>query len=136
MDSGDIQANAKPRILVVDDEPVILDILQEFLRYEGFDVTCANDGEHAVAALAKEPFDLLLTDMKMPGMGGLALLEYVAEQGRDTITIMMTGFGTVETAIEAMKLGAFDYVLKPFKPEDVVGVLRRALDKLRLTREN
>lgn len=132
----ELRAQEKPRVLVVDDESVILDILQDFLQFEGFNVTTAGDGEHAVKALNDQIFDVVLTDLKMPGMGGLELLRRVAEQGQDTVTIMMTGFGTVETAIEAMKSGAFDYILKPFKPEEVVRVLQRALEKQRLEREN
>jgi len=126
----------KPRILVVDDETVICDILRDFLEYEGFAVVTAGSGEAATRALGKHGFDLVLTDLKMPGIGGLELLRHVVELERDIETVIMTGFGTVETAIEAMKHGAFDYILKPFKPEEVVRVLRRALDKQRLVREN
>jgi response regulator RpfG family c-di-GMP phosphodiesterase len=78
----------------------------------------------------------VLTDLKMPGMDGLELLRRLGELGRDTVTVIMTGFGTVETAIDAMKRGAFDYILKPFKPEEVVRVLRRGLEKQALKREN
>ena len=132
----ELRTQEKPRILVVDDESVILDILQDFLQFEGFHVTTANDGERASQILQHEIFDVLLTDLKMPGLGGLELLRRVADTGADTVTILMTGFGTVETAIEAMKRGAFDYILKPFKPEEVVRVLQRGLEKQRLEREN
>lgn len=128
----------KVRVLVVDDETVICDILREFLEFEGFQVNTANSGESAVELLARERFgfDVVLTDLKMPGMGGLELLHRIVDATVDTLTVIMTGFGTVETAIEAMKKGAFDYILKPFKPEDVVRVLRRGLEKRRLEREN
>ncbi len=124
------------RILVVDDEQVICDILADFLQFEGFTVETRGTAEAALQLLNRETFDLLLTDLKMPGMGGLDLLHRVEDLTNDTVTIMMTGYGTVETAIEAMKKGAFDYILKPFKPETVVQVLRRALEQQRLEREN
>ncbi|MEK7706019.1 MAG: HD domain-containing phosphohydrolase [Myxococcota bacterium] len=130
------RAADKPHILVVDDEPVICDILREFLEYEGFRVHTAGNGEVASDLLTQHAFDLVLTDLKMPGIGGLDLLRRIAELECDIETVIMTGFGTVETAIEAMKHGAFDYVLKPFKPEEVVRVLRRALDRQHLVREN
>jgi response regulator RpfG family c-di-GMP phosphodiesterase len=126
----------KPRILVVDDEAVICDILRDFLEFEGFSVRTAGCGDVAIELFSADHFDLVLTDLKMPGLDGLGLLKRIAELDRGVATVIMTGFGTVETAIEAMKRGAFDYILKPFKPEEVVRVLRRALDKQRLEREN
>jgi response regulator RpfG family c-di-GMP phosphodiesterase len=132
-----IRAEDRPRILVVDDEAVICEVLRDFLQFEGFVVSTAGSGEAAVEILRQDPFfDLVLTDLKMPGMGGLDLMRRIAEKHADVVTVIMTGFGTVETAIEAMKTGAFDYILKPFKPEDVVRVLRRGLEKQRLQREN
>lgn len=129
-------AEEQPRVLVVDDEVVICDILRDFLEFEGFYVCTAGNGEAALEIVAKDTFDLILTDLKMPGMDGLGLLRRVADLEGDMLSIIMTGFGTVETAIEAMKKGAFDYILKPFKPEEVVRVLRRGLEKQRLEREN
>src|SRR5262245_19145582 len=106
-------------VLVVDVEAVICDFLRDFLEFEGFRAETAHSGEEAVDLLKKHTFDLLLTDLKMPGMGGLDLLHRITDSEADTVMIIMTGYGTVETAIEAMKKGAFDYILKPFKPEDV-----------------
>jgi len=127
----------RPRVLVVDDEVVICEVLRDFLQFEGFQVSMVTCGEDAIDFLRKDPFyDVVLTDLKMPGMGGLDLMRELAVHHRDLMTVIMTGFGTVETAIEAMKHGAFDYILKPFKPEDVVRVLRRGLEKKRLEREN
>ncbi len=126
----------QPRVLVVDDEVVICDILRDFLEFEGFYVRTAASGEAALDIIAKDTFDIVLSDLKMPGMDGLGLLRRIADLGGDVLAIIMTGFGTVETAIEAMKKGAFDYILKPFKPEEVVRVLRRGLEKQRLEREN
>lgn len=125
-----------PRVLVVDDEVVILDILKDVLEYEGFHVQTAGEGAAAIRELESAPYDVLLTDLKMPGIDGLELMRRVQNSGFAVKTIMMTGFGTVETAVEAMKKGAFDYILKPFKPEEVVRLLRRALEKHRLEREN
>lgn len=125
-----------PRILIVDDESVILDVLKDVLEFEGFHVSVAGNGEKALESLKHDSFDLVLTDLKMPGVDGLEVIRRVSESGTDTVTIIMTGFGTVETAIDAMKKGAFDYILKPFKPEDVVRVLRRGLERQRTEREN
>ncbi|HSI06342.1 MAG: HD domain-containing phosphohydrolase [Myxococcota bacterium] len=125
-----------PRVLVVDDEAVILDVIKDVLEYEGFVVGTASDGASAFRELGREHYDIVLTDLKMPGVDGLELMQRMRSEGLPTKTIMMTGFGTVETAVDAMKKGAFDYILKPFKPEDVVRLLRRALDKQRLEREN
>ncbi|MEO0813308.1 MAG: response regulator, partial [Myxococcota bacterium] len=126
------------RILVVDDEPVILDILREVLEYEGFSVATVGDGEVALQRIREEAFDLLLTDLKMPRVDGLQLIKHISDEGigERFKTVIMTGFGTVETAVDAMKNGAFDYILKPFKPEDVVRLIRRALAELELQREN
>ena len=126
----------RPRVLVVDDEKVIRDMLAEFLGMEGYDVRTAEDGLAAVTELKKEQFDLVLSDLKMPRMGGIALLEEIAKTSPDALTVIMTGFGTVETAIDAMKRGAYDYVLKPFKLDEVVHVVQRGLEKQRMAAEN
>ena len=124
------------RILVVDDEEVIREILADFLTMEGFQVRTAEDGGSALVELSRSRFDLVLSDLKMPNMGGLELLSAIRKHTPHVVTIIMTGFGTVETAIEAMKQGAYDYVLKPFKVEEVVHTIRRALEKQRLEAEN
>ena len=126
----------RPRILVVDDEQVIRDMLADFLAMEGYAVETAEDGVAAVERLEAHPFDLVLSDLKMPRMGGIALLDEIARAAPHAVTVIMTGFGTVETAIDAMKRGAYDYVLKPFKLDEVVHVVRRGLDKQRMTTEN
>lgn len=134
MDSASI--DSAPRVLVVDDERVIREILADFLTLEGFSVRTAEDGSAALTELSRQPFDVVISDLKMPKMGGLELLENIRQTSPSTITVIMTGFGTVDTAIEAMKRGAFDYVLKPFKGEEVVYTIQRALDKRRLDAEN
>ncbi len=124
------------RILVVDDERVIREILAEFLSLEGFSVHTVEDGEKALTELRLRPYDLLITDLKMPRLSGLQLLEKVEQERLGVLTVLMTGFGTVETAIEAMKKGAYDYLLKPFKVEEVIHVVERALYRQRLQAEN
>ncbi len=125
-----------PRILVVDDEKVIREILSDFLTMEGFLVRTVEDGEAAIAELQRRSYNLVISDLKMPRMGGLELLEQINQLNLNVLTVIMTGFGTVETAIEAMKKGAYDYILKPFKVEEVVHIVQRGLDRQRLQMEN
>lgn len=125
-----------PRVLVVDDEKFIRDILADFLTMEGYSVRTADDGTQAVSELSRSNFALVLSDLKMPKMGGLELLQHVARMQPEALTVIMTGFGTVETAIDAMKHGAYDYILKPFKVEEIVHVVQRGLEKQRLAAEN
>ena len=132
----DPPASDAARILVVDDEKVIREILTEFLTMEGYQVGAAEDGQKALDELALRPYDLIISDLKMPRMSGLQLLERLATDRVNVLTVIMTGFGTVETAIEAMKRGAYDYILKPFKVEEVVHVVQRALYQRRLQAEN
>ena len=126
----------KPRVLVVDDESSIRELLTELLQFEGYTVLSAHSGELALQTLESGPVDVMLTDLKMPGMGGLELLGRAREVCADMVAVMMTGFGTVEAAVTAMKHGAFDFLLKPFEPEAVLVVVRKALSQLRLRREN
>jgi putative nucleotidyltransferase with HDIG domain len=125
-----------PRVLVVDDEKVIREILSDFLTMEGYVVRTVEDGAAALRELKLRPYDLVISDLKMPHMGGIELLENIASNNINVLTVIMTGFGTVETAIEAMKKGAYDYILKPFKVEEVVHVVQRGLDRQRLQAEN
>ena len=128
--SGNIQ------ILIVDDEKPIRDVLVDILRDEGYDVSCASDGDEAMIRLEEQPSHILVTDLEMPRMRGIELLKQTRDLPNPPISILMTGFGTVETAIEAMKLGAFDYILKPFKVEEFIELIRKAANKYRLEREN
>ncbi len=131
---GESQVSA--RILVVDDEKVIREILCEFLALEGYVVRGVEDGQKALTELRLRPYDIVISDLKMPKVSGLELLERVTSEKLDVLTVIMTGFGTVETAIEAMKKGAYDYILKPFKVEEVVHIVQRGLDRQRLQQEN
>jgi response regulator RpfG family c-di-GMP phosphodiesterase len=126
----------RPRVLVVDDEKVIRDMLADFLGMEGYDVRTAEDGTAALRELESRHFHLVISDLKMPKMGGIALLDEITRAAPDALTVIMTGFGTVETAINAMKRGAYDYVLKPFKLDEIVHVIQRGLEKQRLAAEN
>ena len=131
-----IYSQESARILVVDDERVIRDILSDFLSSEGFRVTTMEDGQSALEELETQPYDLVITDLMMPRMGGIELLEEIKRRKFSLITIIMTGFGTVETSIQAMKQGAHDYILKPFKVDEMLQVIKRALEKQRLEQEN
>src|SRR5512132_1947213 len=126
----------RPRILVVEDEKVIRDMLADFLGMEGYVVRTAEDGTTALGELEKGHYDLVISDLKMPRMGGIQLLDAISKTAPDALTVIMTGFGTVETAIDAMKRGAYDYVLKPFKLDEVVHVVQRGIEKQRMTAEN
>jgi putative nucleotidyltransferase with HDIG domain len=125
-----------PRVLVVDDEQIIREILADFLSLEGFHVRTASNGHDALRELEAHEYDLVLSDLKMPEMGGLELLGHIRSRWPHIVTVIMTAFGTVETAIDAMKRGAYDYVLKPFRIEEVVHLLQRGLEKRRLEAEN
>lgn len=126
----------RPAVLIVDDEPLIRDILADFLGMEGYMVRTAGDGVAALEELALRPYELMISDLKMPRMGGLELLDQVRERFPQMLTVLMTGFGTVETAIVAMKRGAYDYILKPFKADEVIRVVQRGIEKRRLEAEN
>jgi response regulator RpfG family c-di-GMP phosphodiesterase len=126
----------RPRVLIVDDEKFIRDILADFLGMEGYIVRTAEDGTAALTELAQARYDMVISDLKMPKMGGLELLAAIGDAAPNALTVIMTGFGTVETAIDAMKRGAYDYILKPFKVEEVIHVVQRGLEKQRLSAEN
>ena len=125
-----------PRIAILDDEPRLVAILEMLLRREGYEARGFGDPEAALAALSQERFDLLLTDLRMPGLDGLAVLERVREADPDLPVVIMTAHATVATALRAVRLGAFDYVEKPFDNDDVRALVARALDHSRLAREN
>ncbi len=109
----------KSRILVVDDEESIREFLEIMLKKEGYEVTTAEDGMKAKDVLSKKTFDMVISDMQMPNMTGIELLKHVKESYPDLVFMMITAFGTTETAVDAMKMGAYDYVTKPFKIDEV-----------------
>jgi DNA-binding NtrC family response regulator len=123
-------------ILIVDDELVVRDSLVHWFTEEGYDVDSASSANDALAKLAAREFDLVIADIRMPGMDGIDLLEKIKSEQLDTGVIVMTGYASVETAIRALKHGAFDYITKPFDPDDLSVVVRNALEQHRLRREN
>lgn len=109
----------KSRILVVDDEESIREFLEIMLKKEGYEVTTAEDGQKAKEVLLKKSFDMVISDLQMPNVTGIELLKHVKESYPETVFMLITAFGTTETAVEAMKMGAYDYVTKPFKIDEV-----------------
>jgi putative nucleotidyltransferase with HDIG domain len=130
------QPKRKGVILVVDDEFSIREILNDVLSNEGFTIYTAENGIEALKIIRELSPDLVITDMKMPKMGGMELLYQINSMRNKVITIMMTGFATVETAVEAIKKGAYDYIMKPFQFSDLLRVIEHALEKQRLITEN
>lgn len=124
------------RILIVDDEQDITSVLSDVLSDKGYSTTMAHNGRQALETFNADPFDLVITDLKMPEMDGLELLSKLRQQNPEAVVIMMTGYATVETAVEALKTGAYDYILKPFKVSELLQVVDRAFDKIRLFAEN
>lgn len=125
-----------PKVLVVDDEPSIREVLTDFLMLEGYEVVAVSDGASAIEAMKAQRFDAALIDLKMPGVNGLEVLRAGHALAHSPVMVMMTGYGTVESAIDAMKAGAFDYILKPFKVQEVIRLLQHAISKRRLEQEN
>ena len=126
----------KPRILVVDDEVAIRDSLKMILDYEGYEVLTAATGEDGIAQAEREAPDLIFLDVKMPGMDGLEVLQRLRHIVEVTPIVVVSGHGTVQTAVEATKLGAFDFIEKPLERERVLVTVRNAVDSRRLKSEN
>jgi DNA-binding NtrC family response regulator len=129
-------SNKKEKILVVDDEKIVRESLFHWFQEEGYQIETAEDGETALRIFDKNKFDLLLVDMKMPGMSGLDLLAKVKEIDKDTIVILITAFASVPTAIKALKDGAYDYVTKPVDPDELEHLVKKALEQRSLRVEN
>ena len=127
---------AKARVLIVDDERSMQEFLEIFFRREGYDVTTASDVASATLCLENDDYDLLISDMQMPDGSGLDLLRVVRASCEDTVTIMITAFATTDSAIAAMKDGAYDYITKPFKVDEIRLVVEKALEKKLLASEN
>jgi DNA-binding NtrC family response regulator len=124
------------KVLVVDDEQPIRDLLEEVLQGQGMDVTTAADGRQALNFLEREEYDVLLTDLRMPGADGLQLLEKAGQMPAPPIAIVCTGHGSIDSAVQAMRLGAFDYITKPLRIEEIRVVLEKAIAFRQLRREN
>jgi DNA-binding NtrC family response regulator len=124
------------RILVIDDEKIALRNLEYILKKEGYEVTATMSGTNALRLLQEEEFDLVLTDLKMEKVDGMEILENCKRLHPDTEVIMITAYATIPSAVETMKKGAYDYIAKPFKLDEIRRIVREALEKVRLRKEN
>ena len=126
----------KISILIVDDEESVRDSLYNWFIEDGYRVECAENAKRALSILESDSFDIILADIKMPGMDGLEMLRRIKLLKKDTIVIVMTAFATVDTAVQALKDGAFDYITKPFDPDDLSHLIRNASKQISLVEEN
>ncbi|HBB91054.1 MAG: Fis family transcriptional regulator [Bacteroidetes bacterium GWF2_49_14] len=126
----------KISILIVDDEQSVRDSLYNWFIEDGYHVECAEHAKKALSILESESFDIVLADIKMPGMDGLEMLRRIKTLKKDSIIIVMTAFASVDTAVQALKDGAFDYVTKPFDPDDLSHLIRNATKQISLSEEN
>ena len=126
----------KLSILIVDDEQVVRDSLVHWFTEEGYEVEASESASDALSKLASREIDLVIADIRMPGIDGIELLEKIKTEQLDAGVIVMTGYASVETAVRALKHGAFDYITKPFDPDDLSVVVRNALEQHKLKREN
>ncbi len=131
-----MKATGLKRIVIVDDEPQILPFLRDLFRLDGWDVREAGNGTTGIEMLERERFDIVLTDLKMPGADGIEVLRTARKIQPDTEIILMTAYGTIDSAIEAMRAGAFHYLAKPFRAEEVLHLVNKAYDQRLLKREN
>ena len=123
-------------ILIVDDDTIIVDSLSEFLTLEGYAVDQATRFDEALTALGGKPYDIVITDVNMPGSDGFELLRVMRQRFPETVVIMITGYGTIDSAVEAIKMGAYDYLTKPIHDDEILLVVERALNQQSLIREN
>jgi len=124
------------RVLIVDDEKSMRELLLIMLKKEGYAVSAADNGEHALQAIRNDIYDLIITDIRMPNIDGIELLKEVKDLSPETVVIVITAYASTETAVDAMKLGAYDYITKPFKNEEIRLVVQKALEKRSLRKEN
>jgi len=128
--------NHREQLLIVDDDPITLDLLMEVLTREGYKVNTALSGEEAISKAKETLFDIVITDIRMGNKDGMEVLRSIKRISPETIVIMITAFGSIDTAIEAIREGAFDYISKPFKLEEIKLTIRKALEQRRLVEEN
>jgi two-component system response regulator AtoC len=125
----------KGRVLIIDDDRIILDSLSEFLRLEGYEVGGATNVPEALEGMARSPYNVVITDVNMPESDGFELLRIVRQRYPEVVVIMITGYGTIESAVEAIKMGAYDYLTKPIIDDEIRLVVERALNQQALVRE-
>ncbi len=130
------EESSKYRILIVDDEESMRDFLSIMLHREGYQVDTSIDGVQAVSHLREHSYDLVISDIKMPRMNGLELLAHIKERTPETVVLMVTAFSSTDEAVEAMKQGAYDYITKPFKNEEIRLIVKNALERRELRQEN
>src|SRR5690606_19230840 len=128
-------SHMKPRALIIDDEPAECDLLSDALQHAGFETHSENNPARALDVLSTEPFDLVLTDLTMPGMNGTALCRRVSESVPDVPVVLVTAFGSIDSAVDAMRAGAYDFLTKPFDVDAVALVLKRAVQHRALKAE-
>jgi len=131
-----VESEVSSRILVVDDEESVRFFLAKGLRKAGFEIEAVASGRLAIDRLARASFDVVLTDMVMPDVNGLDVLKAVHEMDKDAVVILMTAHGSVENAIDALRLGAFDYLTKPFDLKELLVRIERGLERRLVEREN
>lgn len=124
------------RILITDDDVDLRELLTEAVKNWGYIVSVAKDGEEALRKLRMERYDIVITDLMMPGMDGLALLKRIEELDREILVIIITGYATIETAVKAIEAGAYDYIAKPFRLDELMIVIKNACERLRLMLQN
>ena len=134
--SHEEEAMRTEKILLLDDSREILESLSEFLQGEGYEIDAAPNGIAGIALIEKKFYDIVLTDMMMPGADGMEVLKYIKANSPDSLCIVLTGYGTIKNAVEAMKSGAFDYLAKPVKFDEIQIALQRAIEHRNLKREN
>jgi DNA-binding NtrC family response regulator len=117
------------KILVIDDEPIIRTSSKRTLVPEGYEVRLADSGRAGIDILENESFDLILLDLKMPDMGGIEVLKVIMERWPGTMVIIVTGYSSVDTAVEALRLGAFNHIEKPFTPDSLLAAVKEAFAK-------
>ena len=117
------------KVLVIDDEPIVRISSKRTLVPAGYDVTLADSGRAGIEMLEREPFDVILLDLKMPDMGGIDVLKVIMERWRSTKVIIVTGYSTVDTAVEALRLGAFNHIEKPFTPDSLLAAVNEVFEK-------
>ena len=125
----------KAKILVIDDEQIVHESCNRILTEEGYEVKSAFTGQEGFKKIEEEQFDLVITDLKMPGISGMEALKKIKQDNPNIGIVMVTGYSTAETAVEAMKLGAFDYLPKPFTPDELISVINKAVEKKKVLLE-